>query len=86
MGETPIEEMVEGRRRMFACFAEMGVDLPHLNVEEYCLREISAHASNSEGKPVVEHLALCCWPSGPRSRSSSLRLTSPCAGSNWSNR
>jgi hypothetical protein len=27
--------MVEGCRRMFACFAEMGVDLPDLNVEEY---------------------------------------------------
>jgi len=35
MGETPIDEMVEGCRRMFACFAEMGVDLPDLDVASY---------------------------------------------------
>ena len=35
MGETPVEEMVEGCRRMLACFAEMGVALPDLKVEEY---------------------------------------------------
>ena len=35
MGETPIEEMVEGCRRMFACFVDMGHELPDLNIEEY---------------------------------------------------
>ena len=35
MGETPVDEMVEGCRRMFACFAEMGVDLPDLDVASY---------------------------------------------------
>jgi aspartate aminotransferase-like enzyme len=35
MGETPVEEMVEGCRRMLACFAEMGVGLPELKVEKY---------------------------------------------------
>ena len=35
MGETPIEEMVEGCKRMINCFRELGHDLPDVNVETY---------------------------------------------------
>lgn len=35
MGETPIEEMVEGCKRMLACFREFGQDLPEVDVESY---------------------------------------------------
>ena len=35
MGETPIEEMVEGCNRMIDCFRELGHDLPDVDVETY---------------------------------------------------
>ena len=35
MGETPIEEMVEGCKRMLACFREFGHDVPEVDVESY---------------------------------------------------
>ena len=35
MGETPVEEMIEGCKRMLACFAEFGVKLPEVDVESY---------------------------------------------------
>jgi len=35
MGETPVEEMIEGCRRMVACFREFGLDLPEVNVDDY---------------------------------------------------
>jgi len=35
MGETPIEEMVEGCKRMLACFREFGHDVPEVNVDAY---------------------------------------------------
>lgn len=35
MGETPVEEMVEGCKRMIDCFRELGHDLPDVNVETY---------------------------------------------------
>lgn len=35
MGETPVEEMIEGCKRMLACFAEFGVNLPEVDVESY---------------------------------------------------
>ena len=35
MGETPVEEMIEGCKRMLACFAEFGVILPEVDVESY---------------------------------------------------
>jgi len=35
MGETPVEEMVEGCVRMLACFRDVGVDLPDLDVASY---------------------------------------------------
>jgi len=35
MGETPIEEMVEGCKRMIACFHDFGHELPEVDVEAY---------------------------------------------------
>lgn len=35
MGETEIPEMVEGCKRMIACFADVGHELPELDVESY---------------------------------------------------
>ena len=35
MGETPIEEMVEGCKRMIECFKSFGLDLPNMDVESY---------------------------------------------------
>ena len=35
MGETPIEEMIEGCKRMIICFNEMGLDLPISEVESH---------------------------------------------------
>ena len=35
MGETPVEEMVEGCKRMLACFRDVGHDLPEVDVESY---------------------------------------------------
>ncbi len=35
MGETPVEEMVEGCKRMITCFREFGLDLPEVDVEAY---------------------------------------------------
>ena len=35
MGETPVEEMVEGCVRMFSCFRDMGVNVPDLDVASY---------------------------------------------------
>jgi aspartate aminotransferase-like enzyme len=35
MGETPIEEMIEGCKRMITCFNEMGLDLPISEVESH---------------------------------------------------
>jgi aspartate aminotransferase-like enzyme len=35
MGETPVQEMIEGCKRMLACFAEFGVILPEVDVESY---------------------------------------------------
>ena len=71
MGETPIEEMVEGCRRMFACFDDMGHELPDLNIENR-LSEISAHRPSLEAKPAgVKHLLFVLLAIGPRSWSSS---------------
>ena len=35
MGETTVEEMVEGCRRMISCFKDHGVDLPEVEVESF---------------------------------------------------
>ena len=35
MGETTIEEMVEGCKRMISCFIDHGLDLPDLDVESF---------------------------------------------------
>ena len=35
MGETPVEEMVEGCKRMLACFRDFGVELKEVDVEAY---------------------------------------------------
>ena len=35
MGETPVEEMVEGCKRMLNCFTDFGVDLKDVDVESY---------------------------------------------------
>ncbi len=35
MGETPVEEMVEGCKRMLACFRDFGVELKEVDVESY---------------------------------------------------
>jgi hypothetical protein len=35
MGETPLEEMIEGCKRMLECFREFGVDLKDVDVESY---------------------------------------------------
>ena len=35
MGETPVEEMIEGCKRMVNCFADFGVDLKDVVVESY---------------------------------------------------
>ncbi|DAC66890.1 MAG TPA: alanine--glyoxylate aminotransferase family protein [Candidatus Poseidoniales archaeon] len=35
MGETPVEEMIEGCKRMLNCFADFGVDLKDVDVESY---------------------------------------------------
>ena len=35
MGETPVEEMVEGCKRMIACFRDFGMNLPELDVDAY---------------------------------------------------
>jgi hypothetical protein len=35
MGETSVEEMVEGCVRMLACFRDVGVDVPDLDVASY---------------------------------------------------
>ena len=35
MGETPVSEMVEGCKRMIACFNDFGLGLPELDVESY---------------------------------------------------
>ena len=35
MGETPIEEMIEGCKRMINCFRDCGLELPEIDVEPY---------------------------------------------------
>ena len=35
MGETPVAEMIEGCKRMIACFRDFGVDLKEVDVESY---------------------------------------------------
>ncbi len=35
MGETPVEEMIEGCKRMLNCFADFGADLKDVDVESY---------------------------------------------------
>ena len=35
MGETPVEEMIEGCKRMLACFRDFGVELKEVDVESY---------------------------------------------------
>ena len=35
MGETPIEEMVEGCKRMLDCFRDFNVEIPQVDVESY---------------------------------------------------
>ena len=35
MGETPVEEMIEGCNRMIACFKECGLELPDVDVKKY---------------------------------------------------
>ena len=35
MGETPVEEMVEGCKRMLACSKDFGVELKEVDVESY---------------------------------------------------
>jgi len=35
MGETPVEEMVEGCKRMLQCFRDMGHNIPEIQVESY---------------------------------------------------
>ena len=35
MGETPVEEMVEGCKRMIQCFRACGHELPEVDVDSY---------------------------------------------------
>jgi aspartate aminotransferase-like enzyme len=35
MGETTVEEMVEGCKRMIACFKDHGIDLPDVDIESF---------------------------------------------------
>ncbi|MCH1461904.1 MAG: hypothetical protein L7U25_06070, partial [Candidatus Poseidonia sp.] len=35
MGETPVEEMIEGCKRMIACFNDFGLNLPKVDVESH---------------------------------------------------
>jgi len=35
MGETPIEEMIEGCKRMLDCFRDFNVEIPQIDVESY---------------------------------------------------
>ena len=35
MGETTLDEMIEGCKRMFQCFRDFDVDLPQVDVESY---------------------------------------------------
>ena len=35
MGETPIEEIIEGCKRMMLCFKDMGLSIKGLDVESY---------------------------------------------------
>ena len=35
MGETPVEEMIEGCKRMIDCFKTFGLTLPDTDVESY---------------------------------------------------
>lgn len=35
MGETTLEEMIEGCKRMFQCFKDFGVDLPQVDIDAY---------------------------------------------------
>ena len=35
MGETTVEEMVEGCKRMISCFKDHGVDLPEVDVDSF---------------------------------------------------
>ena len=35
MGETPVEEMIEGCKRMLDCFRDFGVEIPDLDVASY---------------------------------------------------
>jgi aspartate aminotransferase-like enzyme len=35
MGETPVSEMIEGCKRMLACFKDFGLELPDVDVESY---------------------------------------------------
>ena len=35
MGTTSLDEMIEGCKRMIACFTDFGLELPNLNVESY---------------------------------------------------
>jgi aspartate aminotransferase-like enzyme len=35
MGTTTVEEMIEGCKRMIACFNEMGHTLPNVDVASY---------------------------------------------------
>ena len=35
MGETPVEEMIEGCKRMIACFRDFGVELKDVDVDSY---------------------------------------------------
>ena len=35
MGETPVEEMIEGCKRMIECFRDFGVDLKEVDVASY---------------------------------------------------
>ena len=37
MGETPVEEMIEGCKRMIACFNDFGMNLPEVDVESHFL-------------------------------------------------
>jgi len=37
MGTTNFNEMIEGCKRMIACFADFGIELPKINVESYFL-------------------------------------------------
>jgi aspartate aminotransferase-like enzyme len=35
MGETGVDEMIEGCKRMISCFNDLGCDLPNLDVGSY---------------------------------------------------